>query len=403
MSILLRPALGLLIMGVIAGILLGIGLLGPQSEPQSGAPLAPPTLTPRLPSARTPLPPEVIHKQTPSPNPAYFGLTPQPTTTPTLFPGIQLGNETQLSPQGSITEVGSDFDPVWSPDSSKIALLRRFNRPGDPELWVINSDGTSQTRLAASASAPVWSPDSKELAYIYAPPGMTGAELWLVDRLAQAKRKLAMLDQRPPSAPQWIGSKTYYVAEGRIRQVSREGVDLGQINIPVLGGGSAAEMQFQLSPDGTTIALWQSGTLSLGPTATGVVSKIADGVRQDGFQWSPDGRRIAFISYSQGGPVPSLWLANSDGSGATKLLESVNENWQAISWNLVRGVISIMRSPTGIDATYYASRIFLATLDGKAQGYLAPVRYGRMFANWSPDGSRMAYRSQDVSQASASY
>lgn len=151
------------------------------------------------------------------------------------------------------------------------------------------------------------------------------------------------------------------------------------------------ERQFRLSPDGTSIALWRSGALSLGPVATGIVNAVAEGVRMDGFQWSPDSRRIAYISYSPTGPLPSLWVADADGSGATKIHDTGGENWQAISWNSSKGLLSLMRAPTGTDTTYYASRVFLTTPDGKGFGFLAPIRDGRMFASWSPDGSRIVF------------
>jgi TolB protein len=55
-----------------------------------------------------------------------------------------------------------DFDPSWSPDGTQIAF--RSERSGEPEIWVMNADGTGQRRLAAGLS-PAWSPDGSLIAF----------------------------------------------------------------------------------------------------------------------------------------------------------------------------------------------------------------------------------------------
>jgi Tol biopolymer transport system component len=55
-----------------------------------------------------------------------------------------------------------DFDPSWSPDGTQIAF--RSERSGEPEIWVMNADGTGQRRLAEGLS-PAWSPDGSLIAF----------------------------------------------------------------------------------------------------------------------------------------------------------------------------------------------------------------------------------------------
>src|SRR5438093_13225335 len=57
---------------------------------------------------------------------------------------------------------GPDFDPSWSPDGTQIAF--RSERSGQPEVWVMNADGTGQRQLAAGLS-PAWSPDGSLIAF----------------------------------------------------------------------------------------------------------------------------------------------------------------------------------------------------------------------------------------------
>jgi Tol biopolymer transport system component len=57
--------------------------------------------------------------------------------------------------------------PVYSPDGAKIAYVS--NRDGDYEIYVMNADGTGQTRLTSntvSDVSPTWSPDGTRIAFV---------------------------------------------------------------------------------------------------------------------------------------------------------------------------------------------------------------------------------------------
>src|SRR5829696_6535400 len=46
---------------------------------------------------------------------------------------------------------GEDFDPAFSPDGSRIAFVS--SRDGNSEIYVMNADGTQQTRLTMTTTA----------------------------------------------------------------------------------------------------------------------------------------------------------------------------------------------------------------------------------------------------------
>ncbi|HSL66812.1 MAG TPA: hypothetical protein VK977_01470 [Actinomycetota bacterium] len=67
-----------------------------------------------------------------------------------------------------------EFDATWSPDGTEIAYRSERNN-GDPEIWLMNADGSGQHRLTRGLS-PAWSPDGSRIAYaspgdILCPPG----------------------------------------------------------------------------------------------------------------------------------------------------------------------------------------------------------------------------------------
>ena len=64
---------------------------------------------------------------------------------------------------------GQDWSPKWSPDGKKIAFSS--NRDGNNEIneiYVMNADGSAQTRLTnnqADDTNPTWSPDGNKIAF----------------------------------------------------------------------------------------------------------------------------------------------------------------------------------------------------------------------------------------------
>jgi len=72
------------------------------------------------------------------------------------------------------TNSAGDFGPSWSPDGSKIAFWS--DRDGNSDIYVMNADGSEQTRLtdnSASDQEPAWSPDGRRVAFVSSRDGFT--------------------------------------------------------------------------------------------------------------------------------------------------------------------------------------------------------------------------------------
>jgi YD repeat-containing protein len=66
---------------------------------------------------------------------------------------------------------GSDGQPAWSPDGTRIAFASERDHEGFASIYVMNSNGTNQTRLTFSADdvddeQPVWSRDGSKIAFV---------------------------------------------------------------------------------------------------------------------------------------------------------------------------------------------------------------------------------------------
>src|SRR5207247_2360034 len=60
----------------------------------------------------------------------------------------------------------SDEEPAWSPDGAKIAFAT--DREGRGEIYTMNADGTSQTNITNNPGddgGPAWSPDGTKIAF----------------------------------------------------------------------------------------------------------------------------------------------------------------------------------------------------------------------------------------------
>ena len=69
--------------------------------------------------------------------------------------------EAQLTSNAAV----DDDQPTWSPDGSRIAF--HSNRDGNYELYVMNADGSNQSRLTTNTVRdrfPAWSPDGARIA-----------------------------------------------------------------------------------------------------------------------------------------------------------------------------------------------------------------------------------------------
>ena len=100
------------------------------------------------------------------------------------------------------TPAHRDFDPVWSPDGSRLAFVS--NRDGANEIYVMESDGSNQTRATFSAGGdfgamwPAWTPDGSKI--VYASDETGNYEIYIKDFTPKRLTDNAALDMLPSCA-----------------------------------------------------------------------------------------------------------------------------------------------------------------------------------------------------------
>ena len=95
---------------------------------------------------------------------------------------------------------GENFAPDWSPDGTKIAFHTTRHGFGEGSIYVMNADGSNETRLTSGADrTPSWSPDGSEILFTNSEGG--GSELRVVSVAGNGERGLT--DPARPGQGVW--------------------------------------------------------------------------------------------------------------------------------------------------------------------------------------------------------
>ena len=194
-----------------------------------------------------------------------------------------------------------DFDPVWSPDGTRIAWVRypEFGcNCGPSDVWLMNADGTDRRNLtndAADISRPTWSPDGSQIAFTrdYA--------IWVIDADGTDEHRISPVgsfDFDPAWSPD--GTRIAFVTNGDesfdLFSMRPDGTDRRQLTHTI----GISERRPAWSPDGSRIAF--SGSHRTSGWHVNLMRADGAGVHVlvDAYSldpaWSPDGSRLAFYA-----------------------------------------------------------------------------------------------------------
>jgi Tol biopolymer transport system component len=173
----------------------------------------------------------------------------------------------------------NNYDPVYSPDGSKIAFASDRDGATHVEIYVMKADGTGQTRLTTTAAGvsnvhPTWRADALKIAYVSNQTGNN--DIWVMNADGTGASNITMAVGNDHD-PVWAGNNIVFVSNR---------------------GGS--DQIYTMNPDGTAVhQITHSSGTNVEPT------------------WSAANRRFLFISTRDGNP--EIYVMNDDYSGEARV------------------------------------------------------------------------------------
>jgi dipeptidyl aminopeptidase/acylaminoacyl peptidase len=249
-------------------------------------------------------------------------------------------------------------NPRFSPDGMSLAFTSSRGKDGKTQVWVMRLAGGEAEAVTSSKTGVAqfsWSPDSKRIAYT-----MTDADSESEEKMKKEKKDWNVVDA-------WKYNHLYVVTLAKNEK--------GERPVKRLTKGELQVVSFDWSPDGKTIAFghqqtpladsWQTSDISLVPSDSGAVRVLVAGKGADYSPlYAPDGQSIAYVS--DGGTIAwatsdNVYVIPAGGGQAKKLGDTPDMQPNLVKW-----------SPDGkelffTEVDHTSTRLYALPLTGKTR------------------------------------
>jgi len=241
---------------------------------------------------------------------------------------------------------GDEIEPAWAPNSQQIAFASdRADAFQVYDIYVANNDGSGLANvtnsLHISERFPHWSTDSSQL--VFTSEMGSNSSIVRVDKNGTNKTAVYSDGDGRNYWPQWIpnNSKISFVRQptipGCLTTINPDGTDSSCItNFPGLHSartnrwnttGTKSLIQGYDPSDGYWNYLYTFDT------NTQQLQKLMLVTPFSAFAWAPDSSQIVYVA--PGNSNDDIFIANSDGSNATNLTETLGNRERDPDWSLV--------------------------------------------------------------------
>ena len=160
-------------------------------------------------------------------------------------------------PPDVLTKAGNNFLPVWSPDGTRIAFMS--TRDGNPDIYVMNRDGSSVRRLTTNPAidgSPTWSPKGDQIAFTSDRTGTPQIFVMGADGLGARQLTHDTYADRPTWSPAPFNEIAYAARTGPGNDIKVMELATGQVKQLTFGEGTNESPAF--APNGRHLAFTSS-------------------------------------------------------------------------------------------------------------------------------------------------
>lgn len=290
--------------------------------------------------------------------------------------------------------------PSATAATGKIAFISFRDRNGNPEIYIMNADGSGKTRLTNNNYAdwsPSLSPDGTKIAFVSTRDG--NREIYVMSADGSGQTNLTN-NAASDDYPSWSsdGTKIAFVSQrdgkNNIYVVNVDGS--GQTRLT--NDTTENDYNPSCSPTGTKIAFWRlitntgGGQIYVMDANGSSQTNLTSASQENRYPcWSPDGTEITFFSNRDG--KDDIFVMNVNGSSQTNLTKNAVVGGTLPSW-----------SPTGTKIAFESSigsnpspddnwEIEVINADGSGQTRLTNNSAEEREPSWSPDGTKIVFNS----------
>jgi Tol biopolymer transport system component/DNA-binding beta-propeller fold protein YncE len=283
----------------------------------------------------------------------------------------------------------SDEHPSLSPDGSKITFMSL--RDGNYEIYVMNADGSGEMNLTnnpADDMRPSWSADGRKIVFQSVRDGNNEIYIMNADGSGQTNlTKNPASDEYPSLSPD--GTKVAFMSlrDGNYEIYVMNADGSGQTN---LTKNTGEDLHPGWSADGSKIVFQSvrdgnNEIYIMNADGTGQTRLTNNTVSDEFPSLSPDGAKIAFMSLRDGNY--EIYVMNADGSGQTNLTNNPGQDmWP--SWGGSK--LDFIAFQSNRDGN---AEIYVMNADGSGQTRLTNNTAPDVSPCFSPDGNKIAFGS----------